>query len=118
LDEPEIVRTLFEQLQLAPLQRFPEPGEKLNAPNQPGVYVLYGTKGKIRYVGLARGSKGLRPRLLTHLNTHWHIAKYGRDFRSRGGFRCLVVQNERQRALLEAYATGCLCPAYIGNIDP
>jgi hypothetical protein len=115
LDEPQTIKILFDELMLEPLQRFPGLGERLSAPTQPGIYVLYGAKGKVCYVGLARG---LRSRIMTHLRSSWHEAKYGRDFKSRGGFRCLIVENERQRALLETYATGCLCPAYIGNIGP
>jgi excinuclease UvrABC nuclease subunit len=82
---------------------------------QPGVYVLYGAKEKVVYVGQTYGLKGLRPRLMTHLrDSAWFKPKYGADLRTRGGFRCLVVADPRQRFLLEAYATGCLCPRYIG----
>lgn len=118
MNEPAIIRTLFEKLQAATLQRFPAEGQKFSAPTQPGIYVLYGSRGKVRYVGQARGSQGLRARLMAHLNHHWHTAKYGSKFRTHGSFRCLVVQNERQRALLEAYATGCLCPAYMPQYWP
>jgi hypothetical protein len=97
------------------------------------MYVLYGPKGKGRYVGEAHGINGVRGRLMTHLRESdgvtqiWLRAqksrlpqrglfrKYGSTLRSRGGFRYLVVENARQRALLEAYATGCLCPDYIGG---
>jgi excinuclease UvrABC nuclease subunit len=116
LDEPEAIRTLFAKLQLAPLQRYPRLGEQLGAPQLPGVYIVYGIRGKVRYVGLARGRGGLRSRLATHLRSHWHEAKYGRNFKTHGSFRWLVVENERQRALLECYAAGCLCPVYIGGI--
>jgi hypothetical protein len=67
LSEPEIIKALFDELMLAPLQRFPKVGVKLDVPTQPGVYVLYGSKGKVLYVGLARGITGLRSRLMHHL---------------------------------------------------
>lgn len=40
----------------------------------------------------------------------------GMSYKLRGGygFRYLTVKNPRQRALLEAYAIGVLCPAHIG----
>jgi excinuclease UvrABC nuclease subunit len=116
LNEPDIIKALFDKLMLAPLQPFPKLGEKLNAPTQPGIYVLYGPKGKVIYVGLARGVNGIRPRLMTHLrDSARQTFIYGSALRSRGGFRYLVVESPRQRALLKAYATGCLCPAYIGG---
>ena len=114
--EPEMIKVLFGKLMQAPIQRFPKLGTSINAPTEPGIYVLYGSKGKVLYVGLARGAKGLRPRLMTHLrDSTWFTFKYGAALRSRGGFRYLVVENPRYRALLEAYATGCLCPTYIGG---
>jgi excinuclease UvrABC nuclease subunit len=114
--KPETIKALFDQLLAVPLQRFPKLGGKLNAPKQPGVYVLYGAKGKVLYVGLARGDKRLHARIMSHLSdSTWNIPKYGSAFRSRGGFRYLVVENAYERALLEAYATGCLCPSNIGG---
>jgi hypothetical protein len=116
LNEPDTIKALFGQLMLAPLQPFPEIGAKLNAPTRPGIYVLYGPKGKVRYVGQTRGINGLRPRLMAHLrDSAWFKFKYGSGLRTRGGFRYLIVEDARQRALLEAYATGCLCPAYIAG---
>ena len=118
MSEPDIVKTLFDKLLLAPIQRFPRDGEKLDAPKQPGIYVLYGPRNKVIYVGLAAGANGLRSRLMTHLvQSAFHESKYGSALRSRGGFRCLIVENRRQRKLLEAYATGCLCPTYLGGIE-
>lgn len=116
MDEPEKIRALFEKLQSAPVKRYPRPGESLGAPQLPGVYIVYGIGRKVRYVGLARGRGGLRSRLATHIRSHWHEAKYGRNFKIHGKFRWLVVEDERQCALLECYAAGCLCPAFIGGI--
>jgi hypothetical protein len=112
LSEPEIIKALYEKMMLAPLQKFPAFGARLNIPTQLGVYVLYGAKGKVRYVGLGN----LRSRLGTHLRDSAALTfKYGNDLRKRGGFRSLVIEDARHRYLLEAYATGCLCPENIGG---
>jgi hypothetical protein len=66
---------------------------------------------KVLYVGrTTRGQLGgLRRRLITHRK------KIGS---ARGcKFRCLIVKKPRDRALLEAYATGFLCPKHIGLAD-
>jgi hypothetical protein len=39
----------------------------------------------------------------------------GSRLRGRYKFRCIVVRSDRQRALLEAYAIGFLCPAHMGT---
>jgi hypothetical protein len=42
------------------------------------------------------------------------LKKDGSCLREGYKFRCLVVQSQRQRALLEALAIGRLCPAHLG----
>jgi hypothetical protein len=101
--EQQGIRGLFDKLMSAPLQAFPNLGP-LNVSNDHGVYVICGRRGSILYVG--RGD--LRRRLSTHR------AK----FRLRGcRFRYLAVRLARAAALLEALATGCLCPFHIGRRD-
>jgi hypothetical protein len=104
MSEPDLIKS-FDKLMLEPLQSFPTIGERLNAPKQPGVYVIYDAKEKVRYVGLVHGVGGLRQRLMTHSrDSTWFKFKYGR----RGGFRCLVVDEARQRELLGAYTEAFL----------
>jgi hypothetical protein len=120
LNERELIKTLFEELMRSPLQPFPGHRGKLDAPIEPGVYVIYGARGKVLHVGRTpRGLLGLRQRLTNHLHgMSSFVIKYlnrdGSKLRNGCGFRCIVVKNPRRRALLEAYATGCLCPAHLG----
>jgi hypothetical protein len=99
IDEPELIKTLFDDLKGQPLRSFRRrcPG----VPDDDGVYIIYGHwEGHVLYVGRTyRGSlrrcpfrRGLRRRLQSHRG------KYGRFT----GFRYLVVREPRQRALLEA----------------
>jgi hypothetical protein len=67
LIEPEIIKALFDKLMGTPRQRFPKLGMRLDAPTQPGIYVLYGVKDKVLYVGETGAVKGLRTRLMVHL---------------------------------------------------
>lgn len=114
------VRALFATLLRAPLQKFPQHREPLNAPRGKGVYVIYDPKGKVVHVGRtpkARG--GLGQRLKDHMSgassfTAHHLKKDGARLRGGYKFRCLVVPDRWLRAYLEAYAIGRLCPAHIG----
>jgi hypothetical protein len=103
-EERQIIARLFEQLTNAPLQAFPSKRGKLQAPLQPGVYVIYDPRGDVDYVGRNVGSRlgGLQARLVNH--------RYRAE---KSSFRCLVVKSQRRRALLEAYATGHLCPKHL-----
>jgi hypothetical protein len=116
--EPEIIRSLFEELMGARLRPFPRYRERLDAPFESSVYVIYSDKGKVLYVG--RTPRGLLfSRLTNHLNdqstfTNNYLGGVGSKLRLGYGFRCIVVKRPRRRALLEAYTTGCLCPAHLG----
>src|SRR5262249_12513613 len=82
-------------------------------------YVIYSSTGKVLHVGRTlRGLLGIRQRLTNHLQrqssfTMQYLKGDSSKLRS-CKFRCLVVTNPRKRALLEAYATGYLCPAHLG----
>jgi hypothetical protein len=94
----------------------------MDAPNKQGVYLIYspGSK-KVVHVGRTyRGTAGLRQRLRNHLHgsssfTQEYLEGHGRKLREGYTFRCLPVTSARQRALVEAYATGYFCPAHIGT---
>ena len=119
-DEVVRIRDLFNQLVNAPLTAFPMPRKKLNVPVECGVYVIYGRDYEVLHVGRTTHTRrGLLQRLKGHLaakssfvNNHYKGEAH--SLRDGHSFRCLVVQDPRERALLEAYAIGCLCPLYIG----
>ena len=123
--EQERIRTLFDQLMSAPLKGFPNRYSryKLEAPSEHGVYVIYGPRMKVLYVGrtyrgqaYGRGFQdrgaggGLQRRLITQRQ---------KIVGSKAGckFRCLVVKKPRERTLLEHYTIGFLCPKHVGAAD-
>jgi hypothetical protein len=119
--EYAIIRSVFNQLIRAPLQAFPTRREQLAAPRQQGVYVIYSPKHEVLHVGSTPMAKnGIAQRLRNHMAAQSSfVLRYldGDGSQLRGGymFRCLVVENRRLRALLEAFAIGHLCPAHIGH---
>jgi hypothetical protein len=117
------VKSLFDKLMRAPCHEFPQSYNRLEAPREKGIYVIHSPRGKIMHVGATpRAKRGIRQRLFDHLQGRSAFTKRcfnHRGYRLRGGykFRYLVVKNARDRALLEPYAFGCLCPAFIGFGD-
>ncbi len=118
--EQKTVRAQFNELRRAPLYTFPAPRKKLDAPDRLGVYLIYSPQDKVLHVGRTyRGKSGLAQRLRNHMAgassfTSQYLKGHGSKLRDGYKFRCLVVEDPRLRALLEAYAVGCLCPAHIG----
>lgn len=118
--EQETVRRLFAELMRSPLETFPAFGDKLHAPDRQGVYIIYDPRGRVVHVGRTpKAKRGISQRLRNHMAaassfTNQYLKGKGSALRSEYTFRCLVVQSPRHRALLEAYATGNLCPAHIG----
>ena len=119
--EQKKLRALLAKLRHAPLQAFPAAHERIDAPEGLGVYVIYNARRQVLHVGRTpKGVGGIRQRLKNHLHnassfTTKHLNGDGSKLRRGCSFRCLVVKNPRHRALLEAYAIGCLCPAHIGD---
>jgi hypothetical protein len=118
------VRALFIKLRRAYSHPFPKPRERIDAPNKQGVYVIYSPRArKVVHVGRTyKGTAGLRQRLNNHLHgqssfTQKYLGGHGSKLRNGYTFRCLPIASRRRRALLEAYAAGCLCPAHIGLGD-
>jgi hypothetical protein len=119
--EQKAVRALFIELKHSRLHEFPKHRKRIDAPNKQGVYVIYspGVR-KVVHVGRTyEGTAGLRQRLKNHLHgsssfTEQYLKGRGPSLRNGYTFRCLPLASPRRRALLEAYAVGCLCPAYIG----
>ena len=115
----EITR-LFRQLCRAPNRPFPKARAKLEAPDTHGVYVIRDPAKRVVHVGRTpRGYKGLNQRLYNHLYgsssfTYKYLKGDGSELRAGYTFQCLEVRDARKRALLEAYATGWLCPMHLG----
>ena len=117
--ERQKVKELFTALCKQPMTQFPQAHKKLQATSEPGVYVI--RKGDIvLHVGRTlRGKEGLRKRLKNHLHgassfTNEYLKGNGAVLRKGHTHQSLVVEDARLRALLEAYATGTLCPKHIG----
>jgi len=120
-NERALVARLFKQLMSAERIAFPKPGKPLQASEQQGVYIIFGPQGRVLHVGMTpKARRGLHQRLRDHLAAQSSFVNgyyKGEAQRLRKGhtFSCIVVGNRRMRALLEAYATGMLCPADIGR---
>jgi len=114
------VRSLFEELKLQSRFRFPNSRHEWDAPDTHGVYVIYSQHGKVLHVGRTlRGKKGLRQRLKNHLHgsssfTKQYFGGKGAKLRGKYKYSFLEIPDARTRALLEALATGILCPKHVG----
>lgn len=122
--EFEIVKSLFSHLMASPIEQFPKLRGKLNAEKSPGVYVIYSPEGKVLHVGRTPSAReGIAQRLRNHMSgsssfTKKHLKGAGHTLRDGCYFRQLAVHDDRQRALLESYAIGCLCPEHLGLARP
>jgi len=118
--EQETVKAFFTELMRSPLQTFPAFRRELKAPDRRGVYVIYDPRGKVVHVGRTPKAKGgIAQRLRNHMSasssfTNQYLKGEGSKLRGKYKFRCIVVDDRRRRALLEAYAIGQLCPTHIG----
>lgn len=114
MNEPELVRDLLERLLTAPLRPLGEP-----APEQHGVYAIFDARGACIKVGrTTRGMGQLFKRLRKHARgrSDFGRALYNGDKARLAAHkvRWLVVDDDRQRCLLECLATGVLCPLHLG----
>jgi len=118
--EPQIIEALFSKLVSANEIVFPEKREPLNAPKLRGIYIIQMANGTVLHVGnTPRGKEGIYQRLQNHLRGKSSFARSflegnGSILRGTHYFKYLEVSDARQRALLEAYAIGKLCPKHIG----
>ena len=118
------IAKLFVDLLKARITTFPERRRRLDAPKEKGVYVIYKPDGRAAHVGSTPNARnGIAQRLGNHMSglssfTSQYLEGDGDLLRGKYRFRCLVVQNARKRALLEAFAIGQLCPLHIGHGRP
>ncbi len=118
--ERKRIERLFAQLQKQPTCRFPKAGDELVAPAEHGVYVIRDRRNKVVHVGrTVRGRKGISQRLYNHLRgqssfVNAHLDGHGERLRTGYTFQFLKVADDRERALLEYFATARLCPVHLG----
>jgi hypothetical protein len=118
--ERKKVKGLFDKLRKQPKWSFPKRRQPIDATSKQGVYII--RKGeKVLHVGRTlRGKGGLKQRLKNHLHgassfTIKHFKGKGSILRRDGyTYQYLEVKSARERALLESYAIGTLCPKHIG----
>lgn len=120
LTECETIHSLFAQLISAPKVEFTSSPARVKAPRKHGVYIIYDPRGGAAHVGMTiDGRDGLFRRMRDHICDYSSFAKRhlkpkGRSVAQGFAYAWLEVDSPRTRALLEAYATGHLCPAHIG----
>jgi hypothetical protein len=119
--ESQEVERLFGELCEQTEHPFPQNG-KPDVPLKQGVYIIR-KEDTVLHVGRTRGGKdGLCQRLNNHLHGSSSFVKNyppldGKGVRLREDgykFQYLEVEDRRERIFLESYATGVLCPEYIG----
>ena len=85
-----------------------------------GVYILLDEKNKVAHVGRTlRGKNGLRQRLNNHLRGQSSFVRNYLEgqreiIRAKYPYRYLIIENDRERALVEALGIGKLCPKHLG----
>ena len=121
--EQSAVRKLVSQLHRAPRHRFPQLGRALACPPRHGVYLIFSPGGRVAHVGrTTRARAGLVDRLRAYLSGRSSFValhlKHRRELLRRGySYAWIEVSNPRRRALVEALATGVICPQHIGTGD-
>src|SRR5437016_5594553 len=119
--ELKTVRAHVARLRRARSHPFPKSGQRLVCPPRHGVYLIYDPAGRVAHVGrTTRASAGLLQRLRAHLagrSSFVILFLKRRASRLRKGYSYswVEVAHPRIRALVEAYATGVLCPTHIGT---
>lgn len=118
--EQKQIKRLFAKLKIEPRRKFPLFRQKLDAPEAPGVYVIYDQYGKIEHVGESTSIAGRLRGHMSNASSYVNKSLEGDGTRLRGifWFRCLPVGNRRRRMLLQAFTIGHLCPRHIGDRAP
>lgn len=121
MEEAKAVRKAFHDLKKARRHRFAAAGGALECPTTQGVYLITDPQGRVAHVGrTTRAQAGLQQRLRSHLagrSSFVILFLNGHRERLRRGYsyQWVEVPDARLRALVEAYATGVLCPRHIGT---
>ncbi len=120
--DPKTIHQLFQELIRSESHSFPPYRQRLKAPTDHGAYIIYDPKGRVVHVGRSvKGKNGLHQRLTDHLHTNSsftinypELEGDGSKLRDGYKFKYLVIHDDRKRALVEALATGTLCPLHLG----
>ena len=118
--EQKKIGELFTELNNRPTNLFPKTRKKLDAPREPGVYIIRQNEMVLHVGRTVRGKDGLYQRLNDHLRGSSSFVKnylHGNCNILRNEkytYQYLVISDDRLRALLEAYTIGALCPQHIG----
>lgn len=118
--EGKHVAKLFAQLETAEVRRFPLAKGHVQAPVTQGVYIIRDSEHRVSHVGRTlRGHSGLHQRLRNHLAgkssfVKVHLEGYASKLREGFTYQYLEIEDARQRALVEHFATAALCPLHLG----
>ena len=118
--EPKTIHQLLQKLINSKSHSFPPKYQPLKAPTKHGVYIIYNAKDQVVHVGRSvRGKNGLHQRQKNYLQgsssfTVNYLDEDGSKLRNGYKFKNLVIHGDRKRALVEALATGTLCPRHLG----
>ena len=114
------IEELFEELCNQPRELFPEKRQQLIAPAEQGVYIIRKEETVLHVGKTLRGKNGLSQRLKNHVSgsstfAEEYLKGHGSILRDgKHTYQYLELADPRKRALLEAFATGTLCPEHIG----
>jgi hypothetical protein len=120
MSERQRIKSLFKALERQPEVPFPIRGARPAITSAQGVYVIRGKDRVVVHVGrTVRGRDGLLQRIGNHIaGKSSFVREYlkGRREVLRDGctYQFLEVSDDRQRALLEHYATAWHCPKHLG----
>jgi len=120
--DPKKIQKLLQKLINSESHSFPPHRQPLNAPTENGVYIIYNSQDQVVHVGRSvSGQEGLHQRLTDHLHTNSsftinypELEGDGSKLRDGYKFKYLVIHDDKKRALVEALATGSLCPLHLG----
>lgn len=94
----------------------------IKASEKHGVYIIYSPNNEVLHVGKTNDAKGgLNQRILNHMRNQSSFSKlylklYQVNLRNNGYyFKYVEVEDSRRRGLLEALASGLLCPLHFGT---
>ena len=119
--ERQTVKKLFGKLCKQKEKPFPKKHQPLYAPLKAGVYIIRENKIILHVGRTHRAKKGIHKRLKEHLHNSSSFTKNylhgkGATLREKGyTYQYLELENSRERALLEHYAIGTLCPRHLGT---
>jgi hypothetical protein len=119
-NEPQEITRLFNKLCEQPRENFPKQGKSITAPSTHCVYVIRKDEIVLHVGRTYRGKEGLKQRLNNHLHgassfAVQYLKPMAANLRDAGyTYQCLELKEPRKRALVEAYATGTLCPVHLG----